>query len=207
MTDLDHLVYGVPDLPVGVREFTAATGIEPVPGGRHTGYGTANYLVGLGNGRYLEIIGVDPDGPDTPSRRLFGIDRVRPAGLLTWAVRTDNIDLAIETARRDGYDPGGPVELSRRTTGGDVLRWQLTPDTIDATGGIVPFLIDWGESTHPTQYELPELELASLTLCGPGAGRLDRHLAALRVPIPVHEAARPGMRAVLATPNGVVTLD
>lgn len=202
---LDHLVFGVPDLPAAVREFTVATGVRPVPGGRHPGFGTANHLVGLGDGRYLEIIGPDPDAPATPSRRLFGIDRARPATLLTWAVRTDDIDRAVETARHGGYDPGAPAAMSRRTAGGEVLRWRLTPDTIDATGGLLPFLIDWGGSAHPAR-GLPELGLAELTLHGPDPDRLGRQLAALRVRIPVHEAAVHGLRAVLATPNGAVTL-
>ena len=204
--NFDHLVYGVPDLPAGVEEFTAATGITPVRGGRHAGYGTANYLVGLGHGRYLEIIGVDPDAPDTPPRRFFGIDPVRPPGLLTWAIRTDDIDRAVDAARHDGYDPGEPVDMSRRTASGDLLRWRLTPDTVDTTGGLVPFLIDWGGSTHPTRNRLPELGLASLTLCGPDPSGTGRNLAALGVRIPVHDAPRPGMRAVLVTPSGTVTL-
>lgn len=204
--DFDHLVYGVPDLLAGVEQFTVATGVTPVRGGRHAGYGTANYLVGLGHGRYLEIIGVDPDARDTPPRRFFGIDPARPARLLTWAVRTDDIDLAVDTARQDGYDPGEPVEMSRRTADGELLRWRLTPDTVETTGGLVPFLIDWGESLHPTRNRPPELGLASLTLSGPNPSRTGRDLAALGVRLPVDDAPQPGMRAVLTTPNGTVIL-
>jgi hypothetical protein len=203
---LDHLVYAVPDLGQGVRDFEAMTGVRPVAGGRHSGFGTANYLVGLGPGRYLEIIGIDPDAPPMQGRRLFGVTSHQPAGLLTWAARTDDIDRAVESARQAGYDPGTSMDFARQTTTGETLRWRLTPDTIDASGGLVPFLIDWGDSTHPTRQDLPELELTSFLLTGPRPDWIRSQLAALSVSTPVTLATRPAMLATLDTPRGPVTL-
>jgi catechol 2,3-dioxygenase-like lactoylglutathione lyase family enzyme len=57
---LDHLVLGVPDLEQGAAWFEEITGVRPAFGGRHA-TGTANYLVGLGGDRYLEIIGILPE--------------------------------------------------------------------------------------------------------------------------------------------------
>jgi hypothetical protein len=202
----DHLVYGTPDLAAGVEKFFAATGVRPVTGGRHLGYGTANYLVGLGEGRYLEFLGIDSDATDSPPRRMFGIEPADTPRLLTWAVRTDDIEATVAAARRGGYDPGAPVQMSRRTVSGDVLQWQLTPDTLDATGGLAPFLIDWGSTTHPTRNELPAASLTSLTLLTPDPGQLGRALTALGVSADVEKADRAGIRAVLATPNGALIL-
>ena len=159
---LDHLVFGVPDLVTGVAAFAERTGVQPVPGGRHVGRGTANYLVGLGDHRYLEIIGPDPDQPEPPGPRPFGVDELTEARLLTWCARPDDLDRCVAQARARGYDPGEPAAMSRRTPDGTVLNWRLTPDTV-ADGGIVPFLIDWGASEHPTARALPQLQLASLT--------------------------------------------
>jgi len=56
---LDHLVFAAPDLAAAVAQFTELTGVAPVPGGRHPGGGTANYLVGFGGAYrdgYLEIV-------------------------------------------------------------------------------------------------------------------------------------------------------
>jgi hypothetical protein len=183
--ELDHLVYGVPDLRRGVEEFATATGVRPVAGGRHAGRGSANYLVGLGPGRYLEIIGPDPDDPGFTGRRFFGLDDATRPGWLTWAVRTDDIAGAVAVARAAGYDPGDPQPMARRSATGDMISWQLTPDTMDADGGVVPFLIEWGATPHPSAGTLPQLTLAELTLSSPRADSVRMRLAALGVDQPV----------------------
>ncbi len=195
---VDHLVYAVPDLMAGVAEFARQSEIEPVPGGRHLGQGTANYLVGLGHGRYLEIIGPDPDSDVPPS--LFGLDIERPARLVTWAVRTTAIDRAVASARALGYDPGAATDLSRQA-GTTLLRWRLT-----AAAGIRPFLIDWGSSPHPSTSGLPAVELLEFTVSADDPRSVRAQLAALESTVPVEQADRDGLRARLGTPAGPITL-
>ncbi len=189
---LDHLVYAVPDLQISVRAFAARTGVTPVEGGRHAGFGTANYLVGLGPGRYLEIIGPDPEQPNFYGRRLFGVSTDRPAGLVTWAAATADVDAQISSARSHGYDPGDSTPLSRLTAGGSQLQWRLTPDTVDSTGGTVPFLIDWLDSAHPSLGQLPQLALISFTLTAPDPARLRANLAALGTSAAIEQGPRRG---------------
>lgn len=204
--DLDHLVYAVPDLEAGVRAFAARTGVNPAEGGRHAGFGTANYLVGLGPGRYLEIIGPDPDQPNFSGRRLFGISADGPAALVTWAAATTDIDALISSARTHGYDAGDSTPLSRLTAGGGLLQWRLTPDTVDSTGGTVPFLIDWLDSAHPSLGPLPQLRLISFTLTDSDPARLRAKLAALETSAAIESGPRPALTAVFGTPNGDVAL-
>lgn len=204
--EFDHLVYGVPDLLVGVRQFAAATGVEPAVGGRHAGLGTANYLVRLGAAAYLEIIGPDPEAPDALPPYLFGVDTLQRPALLTWCARTKDLDGCLAVARNRGYDPGDAIEMSRQTGTGELLRWRLTPNTINNAGGTVPFLIDWGQSTHPAVNEMPELDLAAFTVHSPDPERIGRQLKALGFPVVVDYAPRSGVRAVLGTPNGTVSL-
>jgi hypothetical protein len=73
-TLIDHIVLAVPDLADGAAGFAGLTGVRPTRGGRHADLGTANFLVGLGVGAYLEVIGPDPDRPDPGRPRPFGID-------------------------------------------------------------------------------------------------------------------------------------
>jgi hypothetical protein len=54
--------------------------------------GTANFLVGLGASAYLEIIGPDPDQPQPVGGRWLGIDRLTAPRIVTWAIRTADID-------------------------------------------------------------------------------------------------------------------
>jgi hypothetical protein len=204
---LDHLVYAVPNLPAAVADFAARSGIAPAVGGRHVGRGTANYLVGLGDSAYLEIIGPDPHVDDRTLRLPFGIERLTAPALITWAVRTPDIDTAVAVARRAGYDPGDPSTMSRRTSSGSLLEWRLTADTIDDGGGVVPFLIDWGAGLHPATTGLPQLAFRGLRLASPQPEVVGRRLSAIGVQVTVDSAPAAALTAVLQTPLGELHLD
>jgi hypothetical protein len=202
---LDHLVYAVPDLAAAVDEFEARTGIRPVAGGSHAGLGTANYLVGLGSA-YLEIIGPDPDQPDHDGRRPFGVSGGSEPRLATWAVRTTGIDAVVAAARRAGYDPGDAVAMSRTTGTGELLEWRLAVSDPLPFDGLVPFLIDWGATAHPTSRPLPQAELTSFTAAHPEPDAVHRALALVDAELPVRAGATAGLHAVLDTPRGAVAL-
>jgi hypothetical protein len=53
--------------------------------------------------------------------------------------------------------------MTRRSDAGDVLQWRLTPPQIERNDGLVPFLIDWGSTPHPTSRHLPRTRLTSWT--------------------------------------------
>jgi glyoxalase-like protein len=201
---LDHLVYAAPDLDALVAEFTARTGVAPVPGGRHVGRGTRNHLVGLGGAAYLELI-----GPDDPAARplpdVFGIDRLTGPRLAAWVVRPADLDAAVRNARERGYDPGDISPLSRRTPDGHLLEWRLTPNRGDRFGGLAPALIDWQDARHPTEGGLPQVALVSLAGRHPDPLGVKRALSALDVTLDVGEGP-PVLEAVLDTPRGPITI-
>jgi hypothetical protein len=205
MSSLDHLVLATPDLAATVAEVTRLTGTRPVPGGVHPGLGTRNFLLGLGEGAYLEIIGPDPEQGAPEGPRPFGIDGLSEARLATWAIRVEDIDAAIAASRQAGYDPGEPRDMSRRTPGGEQLSWRLTLDAERGQTGLVPFLIDWGRTTHPAA-NLPVVPLVGLEAVHPHPERIEPHLAAVGAKLPVKAGNRPSLAATVFGETGLVVL-
>lgn len=152
MAVIDHLVLAVPDLEAAIADFQRAHGIRPAIGGRHEGLGTHNALVSFG-ASYLELIAPDPTQPNPDGPRPFGVDDIDGVTLVTWAVRPDpalgeTIETLIASCGAAGHDPGPAFDMSRRTPDDDLLRWRLTLPTM-ACDGLIPFLIDWGDTPHP----------------------------------------------------------
>lgn len=124
---LDHLVFGGPDLAQAVGLVAELTGVAAVAGGRHPEHGTANYLIGIGHGAYLEIIGPDPRAAEPARPRWLGLDALAAPRLLTWALRSPDLAASVAAARARGYDPGQSRSMSRLADDGTRLVWQLTP--------------------------------------------------------------------------------
>jgi hypothetical protein len=202
---LDHLVYAVPDLAQAVAEFEETTGLRPARGGSHSGLGTANYLVGLGTA-YLEIIGPDPAQPGHVGPRTFGVDSHAEARLATWAVRTTDIDATVADAMSNGYDPGPVIAMSRRTPSDELLAWRLTSPDAPRLDGLIPFLIDWGDTAHPSSGDLPQAQLIDFRATHPDPADVHRVLAVLGADLSVATAHDATLHAVLRTQRGERTL-
>jgi hypothetical protein len=166
---IDHLVYATDDLERTVAAFTERFGVVPTPGGRHLGWGTRNELVGLGDGTYLELVGPDRDQADPDGPRPFGIDDLEGERLVTWCARPEGtIEGARTRALAVGHDVGAVAEMSRRRPDDVLLSWRLTAPVLNgAFGGVVPFVIDWLASEHPTTSLGAPLALESLHLHTP----------------------------------------
>jgi len=203
---IDHIVLAVPDLADGVAGFERLAGVRPATGGSHVGLGTANCLVGLNDGAYLEIIGPDPGRPDPGRPRPFGIDDLSASRVAAWCVRPPDLDRSIEAAKAQGYDPGPPRAMSRSAPNGARLTWRLTSLPADPADGLVPFLIDWGTTTHPTTGVLPTLSLHSFEAEHPDPHRIRTRLAALDVDLPVRPGPQPRLLLGLNGPNGLIML-
>ena len=123
---LDHLVHATRDLSAASADLAARTGVEPSGGGRHDGFGTQNRLASLGDGRYLELIGPDPDQPRPAAPLPFGLDSLDRPRLTAWAVATSDLEGTLARARAAGHDPGEIVAMSRTRPSGEVLSWRMT---------------------------------------------------------------------------------
>jgi hypothetical protein len=203
---LDHLVYATPDLHATVAELERR-GLALSPGGAHVGLGTRNALADLGGGSYLEVIGPDPEQPEPARPRPFGIDGLREQRLVTWAARVTDLDGAVATARTRGHDPGPARDMSRVRGDGLRMSWRLTapPATVPE---VVPFLIAWADTEHPSRSAAHGARLESLTAQHPDPAAVRQRLAALDVESDLVVAAGPAplLHAVVATPAGALEL-
>ena len=197
---IDHLIVATADLNAAVDDLEVRFGVRAERGGKHLGLGTHNALVGLGDATYLEIIAPDPDQPAPSMPRPFGLDTVHRPRLAGWALACDDINAAIERARRHGYDPGDAIDMQRMSPAGTLLRWRLTLNALN--GGPVPLLIDWGHSAHPSRSAPQGLRLDSFAIEHPDPDQLLSTLAALDADIPITPADTVALVAQLEGPNG-----
>ncbi len=202
---VDHIVYAAPDLEAAVADLEARLGVGASYGGSHPGAGSHNALLGLGGGAYLEIIAPDPDQPDPAGRsRPFGLDDLTAPRLAGWAAKATGLDTRVALARLGGFDPGLARTMRRLRPDGVELVWTLT-SAGPALGGLVPFLIDWDETPHPTATAPGGCRLTALAGRHPRPAEVEAALAALGLTLPVEEGAV-ALVATLDTPNGVVRL-
>ncbi len=202
--EIDHLLYACPDLERGMDEIESLLGVRPFPGGRHSRYGTHNALVSLGKGVYLEVIARDPE-LEAPERGAL-VEVEGPCRLLTWAAGTAHIESTAAAAQQAGIGLGSVEEGSRERPDGSLLRWRLTDPYAMPLGGAVPFLIDWGDTTHPSTVAPRAGELIRLEIGHPAPGEVRRALAALSIEIDVVEEQETRLSATISTSNGPVAL-
>ena len=200
MPVFDHLVYATPELEATAAELGERLGVAPAPGGSHSGMGTRNLLYGLGEGRYFELIGPDEAQDVTP--RWFGIAGLTRPRLAGWAIRTEKIDFVVAGARERGFDPGDPVSMSRKGASTEPLSWRLTLPK----NTLIPFLIEWGDTPHPSTRDLPQLRLESFAGEHPDPTRLREALGTLGVGLNLTRTPQTRLTATLSGPRGSVDL-
>lgn len=175
---IDHIIYADPDLDRAIRKFATEYEIEPAIGGRHPGFGTRNALIGLTEGAYLELLGIDPEQDVSPSRRFLQLKRGSPPGFIAWCARADRpLRETVDIARAASYDLGGITTMSRKRPDGSMMFWNLTPYA--DRDGVLPFYIDWGGTPNPATSLMPLLSLVSLALVHPDPTRIRTILNAL----------------------------
>ena len=197
---LDHVILAAGDLDGAARRLRTETGIDLRPGGAHPGLGTANRLVPLSGGSYLELAGIvdDAAAAQAPFGRLVagaagrGGDRAVPAA---WCVKVRDIDAH---ARRLGL---APVAMTRTRPDGVTLRWRIAGVERSLADPALPFLISWdvppGEHPGAMPVRGPQVALVEVRLTGDPAGLeqwLDGGLDSTTV---VVERGRPCVREVV----------
>ncbi|NNE69857.1 MAG: VOC family protein [Rhodothermales bacterium] len=201
--EIDHLVFVSSDLEAGMDHIERLLGVRPAPGGRHPDFGTHNALLGLGPGRYLEVLAPDPSLDPPPRGRLTDVWGARSTGLFTWVARSEDID----TLAAGCPSPLGSIDpCTRLKPDGTWLSWRLSDPFVGRLGGPIPFLIDWGDSPHPADTAPPAGTLTRLSVHHPESERIERILESLSIAVPVTRATQPGVRAEIRTVDGRVVM-
>jgi Glyoxalase-like domain len=203
---VDHLVYATPDLAAGVERIAALLDVEAAAGGQHRRRGTRNALVCLGPRTYLEIVGPDPDQPSPAQPRWFGIDALKEPRLVTWAAAVADVAALASRAERAGVILGRVTNGQRTRPDGVELSWCFTdPETV-VCDGIVPFLIDWRVSPHPSAAAPEGAALVALRAEHPDVAWVERSLRVLDLEMPITYGAVAALVATIQTPRGNVEL-
>lgn len=204
---VDHLIYGVPNLAVGIAEMEATLGLRAAPGGAHPGSVTANATISLGGDAYLEILG--PAGSPVAGRALpFWLHELPQGALVGWVHRTDDIHRAVTQARAAGYDLGDPVPMARRAgSDGDELSWLISTNRVpDPREPTFPLLIEWTGGRHPSGEGLGQAVLRGFELQHPDPAALSGAFEAVGVTGVAIGTGPASIRATIECPLGLVEI-
>jgi hypothetical protein len=201
---VDHLVWYCADLNQGRRFFSECLDAAPAYGGIHPGEGTRNALVSLGEQSYVEILGRDPEQPETS---LENEERgLRGAGLYHWAAGGSDLAAVAARAAAAGLEPSALTTGGRALPNGQWLGWTWFCLRNHGFGALVPFFIDWGDSAHPAKSAPRGGRLVSVEVFSPDARGLESIYRVLGLEIPVAQRAAPGLAVTTESSRGGNTL-
>lgn len=197
---LDHLIWAASDLDEGIARLEDLSGVRAAVGGRHPGFGTRNALAGLGPGLYLEILAPDPLQDRTGTLGAL-VEALPVPSLIGWCAQGRNLArLAAELPGAGLWSPG-PVAMERTRPDGVHLAWSILGIDGHGFGALVPFLIDWRDSPHPSLTAPAGLSLVEFAVTCPDAPRLEWTFAALGLTLRPQGGAA-GLSAVIDGPRG-----
>jgi hypothetical protein len=103
----------------------------------------------MGPHSYLEILAPDPEQNGLQWHKE--IAELSEPMLIGWAMKDSKLDDMAATFRKRGIEVIGPVQGSRATPSGEVLRW-TTLSRVNDVNGILPFYIAWDPACeHPSE--------------------------------------------------------
>ena len=196
MAQIDHLIYTAPSLEEGMDHIASILGIRPVPGGQHPQWGTQNALLSLGDA-YLEIVAPDPSSLLPAANTWIAPILSDLPRLATWSIRTNHIDQLYQKAKVSKIPLGGLEKGQRTTAIGQSLSWKLSDPSVMPFDGLLPFLIDWGTTPHPSQSSQSAGRLHELRMTHPEAKSINPMLKTLGIDQVVIEKKEVSFSAII----------
>lgn len=165
MLAIDHIVIVANDPARAAHDFEKKHSVKTIEGGKHSNWGTYNYLAYLSNDCYIEWLGIF----DEKLARKSDIPLIQQAvsamedsfeGMIQFALRTDKMDEYVKHFDETGTFYTGPVPGYRQKPDGSDLHWRML-----FPGKKLPFLIEWGNGKNVPQDEslINNRQLESIT--------------------------------------------
>jgi len=172
---IDHVIYGTADLDAAAARFADEFGLAAARGGRHDGLGTHNRLVPLGDGCFIEFLGVADraEALGSPLGAALCGAVERGDGLLGWAVGVEDLD---GCARRLGT----PVSVVGRQ--GREARLTGVNEALEEP--YLPFFIERDADWYRPSVPGASAGLSWIEVAG-HAGRLEEWLGGTQLPVRV----------------------
>ncbi|MBM7599874.1 hypothetical protein JOC34_002242 [Virgibacillus halotolerans] len=170
MLAIDHIVIVAKDPAQAAADFEQKYGVMTLEGGRHTKWGTYNYLAYFSNDCYIEWLGIFDRSLAVQSDNPLVQQTVRALeadfeGTIQFALRTENMDQYLHHFATADVAYTGPIQGSRQKPDGATLEWRMLFPNLNATIG--PFMIEWGKvrNSPPSEHFLNKKQVKSVT-CG-----------------------------------------
>jgi len=205
---IDHIVYCVPDLEKAIVHLHDALGVTPKVGGRHLLKGTKNALVNLGAQCYLEILAIDYGNKNISAPRWMGIDLITEPKITRWAIQSDNLINDQSILQEYHFKMGMLEEGQRKTTAGELLKWQMTLPLSDPEVELIPFMLSWSNSAHhPTDNMDLECSLQSISFYSKDQNSdQKRCFQDLSIDYKIQSSEETKIRATIEGPKGILTI-
>ena len=202
MARIDHVIVGVHSLEEASKRFLDDYGLEAQPGGRHGDAGTANMIVPIGDGQFLELLAITDPGSRHPIVGWLGSLLAEGDRLVTVAIEADDLEA---TAARLA-EPVFPVE--RIGDDGRSVSWRLTGMLSAMTDATLPFFLEvvdgreWCTGWRPPRHRVEPRGISGVEF-GAEPDELRARLGGDHdLPITAVPGGRPGVCSVRIRTNG-----
>lgn len=205
LQQIDHIVFVCDVLEDGIAYMEQKLGVAPAVSGKHQAWGTHNALLQIGPRCYLEVIAPDPD--NDLEAKIFDFPLKNKDRLMGWVYRPADLQAFHRKAHELGITFGGLQSGQRKKPDGSLLSWQISDLSRVLWDGMLPFLIDWGESQHPAPNLPKGGTLKGLKGYHPQAQLINQQLQQLGVDWSVNEHPSIKLEAYIETANGLVIIE
>jgi len=202
---IDHIIYTASSLKEGMDHIESILGVRPKIGGPHPKWGTENARLSLGQ-CYLEVVAPDPSSDILPSVTWIASFLESSPKLSSWVLRTEDIELTKSIAIEADINIGNIQSGNRMEPDGTLLEWQLTDPYTMPYHGTLPFLINWGNSPHPSQNTPVAGNLERLIIEHPENEVIREKLERLGMDLEVKKTNEVRLIAEIRTEHGLVIL-